>query len=949
MNKKPLKVLSVGAILGSIMQISMPLSAEAAIDSYIIKVSKEIYSYNKVELVDNFLEYKLGNTAELYSDFTIKLKMANGFYAFHDKKKGYIKYEDVENKYLKSRTSNNRFNVESYIESRETKIIEVNWTKKAILTVEGNIKYITRENNINGTSTIADENFINNKEKLNDKDDNNVGIKDEKLDDISTKKVGEKQKDNNEKTTTINKDSSKKDISANTSSVGKTSSRRHKSSSKGLVQNVEKQQQEVERQAQLKKEQEEKQKQAEAEKQSEREEKERQAKLAEEARVKAEEKLKAEQAEKERLAKIEADKKLEAERIEKENQAKLQKEAEERAEAEKLKQQQEAERQAQLKKEQEEKQKQAEAEKQSEREEKERQAKLAEEARVKAEEKLKVEQAEKQRLAKIEADKKLEAERIEKENQAKLQKEAEERAKAEKLKQQQEAERQAQLKKEQAEKEEKAKQAKLAEEKLKAEQAEKERLAKIEEEKQRVKDENNKLIEEAKNNINLGDLTNVKDNLTLPTEDSSGVKISWKSNDEATIKNDGTVTRPSSDSQDKNVKLVATFTKDEQISTKEFEAIVKAQEKPKVKTRTEEIVDLLKEDKPIEFKKPENFDIAVKEAVKQLKEKFEMIVPYSEYTKYNFNKYNNIMVELGGEDYGKPGVSTSSGTVIAGKAKMTVKFNYRRDVDEVKRQKKATEEAVNRIIGEVIKPGMTDVQKELALHDYVVKHAEYNMAGLTKQPGDLEDHSAYGVLVLGKGVCESYAKAMHLLLNEVGVECKYATGYKRNPDGSKGGGHAWNMVKLDNDWYNLDATWDDPVSDRVGRSDKEVVVSPVSHAYFNVTDAVFNKDHIRGEFEQNNYPTANGTKYSYDNLDVDEFMNDGTKVPKVTSRDELIQEVKEAMQNRKTELYVRLKGFKMTMQELMTMLGQNLDGNIYKSYGVSPTDSSHAHCTFTLR
>ncbi|EDS78588.1 conserved hypothetical protein [Clostridium botulinum C str. Eklund] len=1034
MNKKPLKVLSVGAILGSIIQISMPLSAEAAIDSYIIKVSKEIYSYNKVELVDNFLEYKLGNRAELYSDFTIKLRMANGFYAFHDKKKGYIKYEDVENKYLKSRTSNNRFNVESYIESRETKIIEVNWTKKAILTVEGNIKYITRENNINGTSTIADENFINNKEKLNDKDDNNVGIKDEKLDDISTKKVGEKQKDNNEKTTTINKDSSKKDISANTSSVGKTSSRRHKSSSKGLVQNVEKQQQEVERQAQLKKEQEEKQKQAEAEKQSEREEKERQAKLAEEARVKTEEKLKAEQAEKERLAKIEADKKLEAEGIEKENQAKLQKEAEERAEAEKLKQQQEAERQAQLKKEQEEKQKQAEAEKQSEREEKERQAKLAEEARVKAEEKLKAEQAEKerlakieadkkleaeriekenqaklqkeaeeraeaeklkqqqeaerqaqlkkeqaekeekerqaklaeearvkaeeklkaeqaekQRLAKIEADKKLEAERIEKENQAKLQKEAEERAKAEKLKQQQEAERQAQLKKEQAEKEEKAKQAKLAEEKLKAEQAEKERLAKIEEEKQRVKDENNKLIEEAKNNINLGDLTNVKDNLTLPTEDSSGVKISWKSNDEATIKNDGTVTRPSSDSQDKNVKLVATFTKDEQISTKEFEAIVKAQEKPKVKTRTEEIVDLLKEDKPIEFKKPENFDIAVKEAVKQLKEKFEMIVPYSEYTKYNFNKYNNIMVELGGEDYGKPGVSTSSGTVIAGKAKMTVKFNYRRDVDEVKRQKKATEEAVNRIIGEVIKPGMTDVQKELALHDYVVKHAEYNMAGLTKQPGDLEDHSAYGVLVLGKGVCESYAKAMHLLLNEVGVECKYATGYKRNPDGSKGGGHAWNMVKLDNDWYNLDATWDDPVSDRVGRSDKEVVVSPVSHAYFNVTDAVFNKDHIRGEFEQNNYPTANGTKYSYDNLDVDEFMNDGTKVLKVTSRDELIQEVKEAMQNRKTELYVRLKGFKMTMQELMTMLGQNLDGNIYKSYGVSPTDSSHAHCTFTLR
>ncbi|KGM94274.1 transglutaminase, partial [Clostridium novyi A str. 4552] len=580
-------------------------------------------------------------------------------------------------------------------------------------------------------------------------------------------------------------------------------------------------------------------------------------------------------------------------------------------EAEKLKQQQEAERQAQLKKEQEQK-----------------------EAKEKADA-LKRQEEEKQRIEKEEQEK---LQREEQERQIKQQEEAKEEQKkkeeAEKLKQQQEAERQAQLKKEQEQRE--------AKEKADA-------LKRQEEEKQRIKDENNKLIEEAKNNLNIGDLTNVKDNLTLPTEGSNGVKISWKSDDEATIKSDGIVTRPSSDSQDKNVKLVATLTKGEEISTKEFEIIVKAQEKPKVKTRSEEIVDLLKEDKPIEFKKPENFDIAVKEAVKQLKEKFEMVVPYSDYKKYNFNNYNNIMVELGGNDYGKPGVGTSGGTVIDGKAKMTVQFNYRRDIEEVKRQKKATEEAVKRIVNEVIKPGMSDVEKELALHDYVVKHADYNMAGLAKQPADLEDHSAYGVLVLGKGVCESYAKAMHLLLNEAGVKCKYATGYKRNPNGSKGGGHAWNMVKLDNDWYNLDATWDDPVSDRVGRSDKEVVVSPVSHAYFNVTDAVFNKDHIRGDFEEKNYPKANGTKYSYDNLDVDEFMNDGTKVPKVTSRDEFIEAVKDAMKNRKTELYVRLKGFSMDMKELMSMLGQVLDGNTYSSYGVNPTDSSHAHCVFELR
>lgn len=770
MNKKLLKVISIGAILGSMMQIGMPLSAEAAIDSYIIKISKEIYSYNKIELVDDFLQYKLGNKAELYSDFSIKLRMSNGFYAFHNKKRGYIKYEDIENNYLKSKESNTKFNVEKYTESKESKIIEVNWTKKAIVTVEGNVKYITPESITDSIKENQNQNVLEDKDNSSVKD-NNI----EKID------------ENNEKSSILAEENG---------SHKYTATKRHKK--KYNSRNREK-----ENQAKVQK-----------------EEEARELKLQEKARAREEQNKK--------------------------------------EEAEKLKQQQEVEKQ----------------------------------------EKLKKEQEEKDRLAKIET------------------------------------ERQAQLKKEKE-----AREAKEREEALKRQQ---------EQEKQRIKDENNRLIEEAKNNLNLGDLANVKANLILSTEDSNGVKISWKSNDEATIKSDGTVTRPSADSEDKNVKLVATFTKGEEVSTKEFESIVKAQEKPKVKTE-EEIVELLKEDKPIEFKKPENFDIAIKESLNQLKPSFEAVVPYSEYNKYNFNNYNNIMVQLGGNDYGKPGVQTSGGTVIDGKVKMTVKFNYRRDIDEVKRQKKATEEVVKKIVKEVIKPGMSDVEKELALHDYVVKHADYNMAGLNKNPADLEDHSAYGVLVLGKGVCESYAKAMHLLLNEVGIECKYATGYKRNPNGGKGGGHAWNMVKLDNEWYNLDATWDDPVSDRVGRSDNEAIVSPVIHTYFNVPDSVFNKDHIRGDFEQNNYPVANGTKYSYDNLDVDEFMNDGTKVPKVTSRDELIRVFKEVMKNRKTEVYVRFKGFSMTQQDLMNMLGKILDGNIYSSYGVNPTDSSHAYCVFKLR
>ncbi|WP_231244259.1 transglutaminase-like domain-containing protein [Clostridium botulinum] len=705
MNKKKwIGVLSIGAILGGFVSAGIPITAEAVINAYTVKVKDEIYKYDKQELINDFLNFKCGDKSILYDDFARKLKEGHGFYAFQDTEKGFVDYYDISNAFLKTKEENKSFDVEEFIKSKETKVIEVSWVKKAIVTKEGEVKYETPLND--------DTNHKENENK--DKQD------DDKSEDV------------------VNKDSQ--------SSEDKTSHHKNKHSHKSSSDVAQKDKEAVEKQKQKDKEAAEKQKQEQA-------------------------------------------------------QAQKDKEAAEKQEAKK------------------------------------------------------------------------------------------------------------------------------------------------------IAKENNRLIEEVKNNIKLGDLTNVKNNLTLFTKGDNGVKIVWKSDDESIIENDGTVIRPNADEKDRRVTLVATFMKDSVISTKEFQVIVKAQEKQSVKTEEEEIAELLKSDKKIEVKTQEKFNNVMKEAISQLKSTYTILVSEKDYSKYNFNNFQNMMIEMGGNDFGKPSISTAGGSVQVkdGKIPMTILFTYKKNIDEIKSQRQATEAAVKRIVKEVVKDDMTSVEKELALHDYVVKHADYNMEGLKKNPADLEDHSAYGVLVLGKGVCESYAKAMHLLLNEVGIECKYATGYKKNKDGSQGGGHAWNMVKLDNEWYNLDATWDDPVSDRVGRSDKDVVVSPVIHTYFNVTDDIFNKDHIRGEYEQKNYPKANGTKYSYDNLDVDEFTNDGTKVPKVTNKEELIGQVKEAMKNKKTVLYVRLKGFKMTQEELMNELGKVLDGNIYKSYGVSPTDESHAYCNFVLR
>lgn len=153
-----------------------------------------------------------------------------------------------------------------------------------------------------------------------------------------------------------------------------------------------------------------------------------------------------------------------------------------------------------------------------------------------------------------------------------------------------------------------------------------------------------------------------------------------------------------------------------------------------------------------------------------------------------------------------------------------------------------TLEKADEIIEKTITPNMTDLQKEKALHDYVVKNYEYDYDNYLNGtiPGD--SYSAYGLLINGKGVCASYADTMKLLLTKVGIECIEVSG---QADNGSLGNHAWNIVKIDNKYYHLDATWDDPVPDRPNE---------VRYKYFNLSDDEISKDHI---WDKNKYPKCN--------------------------------------------------------------------------------------------
>ena len=110
---------------------------------------------------------------------------------------------------------------------------------------------------------------------------------------------------------------------------------------------------------------------------------------------------------------------------------------------------------------------------------------------------------------------------------------------------------------------------------------------------------------------------------------------------------------------------------------------------------------------------------------------------------------------------------------------------------------------VSEIISTIITSKMTDEQKEKAVNDYVVSNIAYDTT--------LVQHSAYAGLVAPyKTVCQGYALLTYKLLIAAGLEARII-------EGSAGGPHAWNLVKVNGKWYHLDTTWNDPLPDIQGR------------------------------------------------------------------------------------------------------------------------------------
>jgi uncharacterized repeat protein (TIGR02543 family) len=115
----------------------------------------------------------------------------------------------------------------------------------------------------------------------------------------------------------------------------------------------------------------------------------------------------------------------------------------------------------------------------------------------------------------------------------------------------------------------------------------------------------------------------------------------------------------------------------------------------------------------------------------------------------------------------------------------------------------------------IVNDKMSDVEKALAIHDYIVLNGEYDSdvaSNISTSTTSISFTSA-GLIMNNKGVCDSYANAYRYIMNLVGVECYYVTGVLVSNESVN---HAWNLVKIGDTCYYVDCTSDDPLPDQFG-------------------------------------------------------------------------------------------------------------------------------------
>ena len=168
------------------------------------------------------------------------------------------------------------------------------------------------------------------------------------------------------------------------------------------------------------------------------------------------------------------------------------------------------------------------------------------------------------------------------------------------------------------------------------------------------------------------------------------------------------------------------------------------------------------------------------------------------------------------------------------------------------------------IIDKLIRDGMSDYEKELVIHDWIIDWVAYDVSAIDREEEDLLDPDSatvFGPLIKQLAICKGYTYTFQLFMDMLDIECITVHG-TANADKEE---HAWNMVRLDDEWYCVDVTWDDPVA-------SFELDESYHHTYFNVTSK-FMRD-TRHYWDESLTPEATADKYKWRPANEGDFIQE---------------------------------------------------------------------------
>lgn len=168
--------------------------------------------------------------------------------------------------------------------------------------------------------------------------------------------------------------------------------------------------------------------------------------------------------------------------------------------------------------------------------------------------------------------------------------------------------------------------------------------------------------------------------------------------------------------------------------------------------------------------------------------------------------------------------------------------------NKLEEHKKAMESRIKKLVRQA--EHLNEKEKERFIHDFICENVHYDK--LKKA----YSHEIIGPLGQGVGVCEGIAKTVKVLMDALGMWCIIAVS-EANPEKNIKYRHAWNVIRMGDCYYHLDATFDNSLTRKIGGENSSGIIR---YDYMNLSDTQIFRDHEPVIW---NIPTCNDSDHTY--------------------------------------------------------------------------------------